>query len=43
MVTTAEGTAEREATQAMLRAKGQAIGHRITARADKAYEGYDLS
>jgi hypothetical protein len=39
----ADGTPEREAAQAMLRAKGQAVGHRITARADKAYEGYDLS
>jgi hypothetical protein len=38
MVTTAGGRAERSAAQAMLKAKRKAIGHRITAGADKAYD-----
>jgi hypothetical protein len=38
MVTTAGGRAERRAAQAMLKAKRKAIGHRLTAGADKAYD-----
>ena len=41
MVTTADGRAERSAAQAMLKAKRRAIGHRITAGADKAYDTSD--
>ena len=41
MVTTADGRAERSAAQAMLKAKRRAIGHRITAAADKAYDTSD--
>ena len=41
MVTTADGRAERSAAQAMLKAKRKAIGHRITAGADKAYDTSD--
>ncbi len=41
MVTRAGGTAEREAAQAMLKAKRKAIGHRITVGADKAYDTKD--
>jgi hypothetical protein len=38
VVTKADGTAERRAAQAMLKAKRKAVGHRITAGADKAYD-----
>ena len=38
VVTKADGTAERRASQAMLKAKRKAVGHRITAGADKAYD-----
>jgi transposase len=41
MVTRADGTAERGAAQAMLRAKRKEVGHRITAGADKAYDAKD--
>jgi transposase len=41
MVTTADGTAERNAAQAMLKATRKAVGHRITAVADKAYDAKD--
>jgi transposase len=41
MITKAGGTAERDAAQAMLRAKRKAVGHRITAGADKAYDAKD--
>jgi len=41
MVTTAGGRAERSAAHAMLRAKRKAIGHRLTAGADKAYDTRD--
>ena len=37
-VTKADGTAERRASHAMLKAKRKAVGHRITAGADKAYD-----
>jgi len=37
IVTKADGTTERRASQAMLKAKRKAAGHRITAGADKAY------
>jgi hypothetical protein len=37
----AGGTAERDAAQAMLRAKRKAVGDRITAGADKAYDAKD--
>jgi hypothetical protein len=40
-VTTADGTAERDAAQAMLRAKRKEVGHRITVGADKAYDAKD--
>ena len=40
-VTKADGTAERRASQAMLKAKRKAVGHRITAGADKAYDTKD--
>ena len=38
VVTKADGPAERHAAQAMLKAKRKAVGHRITAGADKAYD-----
>src|ERR1700732_363224 len=38
VVTKADGTAERRASQAMLKAKRKAVGHRITAVADKSYD-----
>ena len=38
VVTKADGPAERRASQAMLKAKRKAVGHRITAGADKAYD-----
>jgi len=38
VVTKADGTAERRASQAMRKAKRKAVGHRITAGADKAYD-----
>jgi transposase len=41
MVTKADGRAERSAAQAMLKAKRKAIGCRITAGADKAYDTRD--
>ena len=41
MVTTAGGRAERSAAHAMLKAKRKAIGHRLTAGADKAYDTSD--
>jgi hypothetical protein len=41
MVTKAGGTAERGAAQAMLKAKRKAVGRRITAGADKAYDAKD--
>jgi IS5 family transposase len=37
-VTQANGTAEREASEAMLAAKAKEEGHRITVGADKAYD-----
>jgi hypothetical protein len=40
-VTKADGTAERRASQAMLKAKRKAVGHRITVGADKAYDTKD--
>jgi hypothetical protein len=40
-VTKADGTAERRASHAMLKAKRKAVGHRITAGADKAYDTKD--
>jgi len=40
-VTKVDGTAERRASQAMLKAKRKAVGHRITAGADKAYDTKD--
>lgn len=40
-VTNADGMAERRAAQAMLKAKRKAVGHRITAGADKAYDTKD--
>ena len=40
-VTKADGTAERRASQAMLKTKRKAVGHRITAGADKAYDTKD--
>ena len=42
VVTKADGTAERRASQAMLKAKRKAVGHRITAGADKAYDTEDM-
>ena len=41
MVTQANGTAERRASQAMLKAKRKAVGHGITAGEDKAYDTAD--
>ncbi|MGH7261845.1 MAG: IS5 family transposase [Nitrospiraceae bacterium] len=41
MVTQANGTAEREASESMLEAKAQEAGHRITAGEDKAYDTAD--
>jgi len=41
MVTQATGTAEREASEAMLKAKAREIGHRITVGEDKAYDAAD--
>ena len=41
MVTTADGTAERDAAEAMLEAKRKAAGRRITVGADKAYDTKD--
>jgi len=38
VVTKADGTAERRASQAMLKAKRKAVGHRIAAGADNAYD-----
>jgi transposase len=38
MVTHADGTAERRASEAMLKAKRKAVGHPITAGEDKAYD-----
>ena len=40
-VTKADGTAERRASHAMLKAKRKAVGHRVTAGADKAYDTKD--
>lgn len=41
MVTQANGTAERKASQTMLKAKSKQAGHRITAGEDKAYDTAD--
>jgi hypothetical protein len=41
MVTRAYGTAERRATEIMLKAKSKATGRRITAGEDKAYDTAD--
>jgi hypothetical protein len=41
MVTHANGTAERRASEIMLKAKSKAAGHRITAGEDKAYDTVD--
>jgi transposase len=41
MVTHANGTAERRASEIMLKAKRKAAGHRITAGEDKAYDTAD--
>jgi transposase len=41
MVTHANGTAERRASEIMLKAKSKAAGHRITAGEDKAYDSVD--
>ena len=41
MVTKADSTAERRASQAMLKAKRKAVGHCITAGGDKAYDTKD--
>jgi len=41
MVTHATGTAERRASEAMLKTKAREVGHRITAGADKAYDTAD--
>ena len=38
MVTHANGTAERRASEIMLKAKRKAVGRRITAGEDKAYD-----
>ena len=38
MVTHANGTAERRASEIMLKAKSKAVGRRITAGEDKAYD-----
>src|SRR6202023_1547276 len=37
VVTKADGTAERRASQAMLKAKRKAVGHRITAGAERSF------
>src|ERR1700757_3696847 len=41
MVTLANGTAERRASEAMLKAKSKEVGHRITVGEDKAYDTSD--
>jgi hypothetical protein len=41
MVTLANGTAERRAAEAMLKAKAKEVGHRITVGEDKAYDTAD--
>lgn len=41
MVTLANGTAERRASERMLKAKVKEVGHRITAGEDKAYDTAD--
>jgi transposase len=41
MVTLANGTAERRAAEAMLKAKSKEVGHRITVGEDKAYDTAD--
>ena len=41
MVTQANGTAERRASEAMLKTKSKEAGHRITAGEDKAYDTAD--
>jgi len=41
MVTHANGTAERRASETMLKARRRAVGHRITAGEDKAYDTAD--
>ena len=41
MVTHANGTAERRAAEIMLKARSKAVGHRITAGEDKAYDTAD--
>ena len=41
MVTHANGTAERRASEIMLKAQSKAAGHRITAGEDKAYDTAD--
>jgi hypothetical protein len=43
MVTHANGTAERRASEIMLKAKSKAAGRRITAGEDKAYDTATLS
>jgi hypothetical protein len=40
-VTHANGTAERRASETMLKARRKAVGHRITAGEDKAYDTAD--
>jgi hypothetical protein len=41
IVTQANGTAERRASEIMVKAKSKAAGHRITAGEDKAYDTAD--
>ena len=41
MVTHANGTAERQASEIMLKARRKAVSHRITAGEDKAYDTTD--
>ena len=41
MVTHANGTAERRASEVMLKARGKAAGHRLTVGEDKAYDTAD--
>jgi transposase len=41
MVTLANGTAERRASEAMLKAKSKEVGHRVTVGEDKAYDTAD--
>jgi len=41
MVTLANGTAERRASEIMLKAKAKQVGHRITVGEDKAYDTAD--